>query len=277
LFHVHRSIHCLVALTLSAALGAIAITACSSSGGGGGSSSGDGGSSSGDPGAEGGGPDGSSSGNDASSSSSGGDGSAGCAETAKTICDNFDNGTAIDAKWVQEANGGSATVVPEGQSAPNALAIAINAGSGGAVFIEKEFPFTTKVHCELDMKLTAVPTDGDLDLFSITTKTAVGDYYVYFAHSATGYVFAEFADPLPGGGNVDKKQPIAAPPTGSWFHVVIDNDGANATLTANGATSTLTGIAQPNGTSRNVQVGAPFSAGTNTNSRALYDNVVCTF
>ena len=266
-------------LAFSTALGATAINACSSSDPPRETSGEDGGSSSGQPGQDGGGG-GTGEGGGGGDGSGGsdapfGDGSASCADTASTICDAFDQGSAIDAKWIQTANGGSVAIAAEGLSAPNALSVSVNAG-GGAVYIEKEFPFTTKVHCELDMKLVAVPAQGDLDLFSITTKMS-SDYYVYFAHSSTGFQFAEFCDALPGGGRVDLKQPITAPPIGSWFHVVFDNNGTNATLTVNGATSMLTGLAQPTGPNRNVQIGAPFSQSTDTASRTLYDNVVCSF
>jgi hypothetical protein len=254
----------------------MAMNACSSSSEPGSSAGADGGSSSGQPGKDGGGggSDGGGGGSDAPTTT--GDGSASCADTTNTVCDDFDQGTTINAKWTQAVNGGSAAIAAEGLSAPNALAVSINSG-GGVVYVEKEFPFTAKVHCEMDMKLDAVPAQGDLDLFSITTKTTAGDYYVYFAHSAAGFLFAEFAEQLPSGGGVDKKQPITAPPTGSWFHVVFDANGTNATLTVNGATSSLTGLAHPSGQNRNVQVGTPFSQGTDTSSRALYDNVVCTF
>jgi hypothetical protein len=194
---------------------------------------------------------------------------------ANKICENFDKGSAIDPQWTQVANGGTVAIVASGLSAPNALAIEVEAG--GSVYLDKEFSFTTKVHCEMDMKIEKLPTQGDLDLFSITSKTAAGDYYVFFAQSGTGFVFAEFAEQLPGGGSVDKKQPITAPPTGSFFHVVFDNDNKSATLTVNGATTTLTGLAQPSGTNRNAQIGTPFSQSTDATSRVLYDNVVCTF
>lgn len=48
---------------------------------------------------------------------------------------------------------------------------------------------------------------------------------------------------------------------------MLNNDGANATLKVGSATSTLTGLAQPAGTSRNVEVGAPFSQSTEIASR----------
>ena len=265
-------------IAIAAALGAMAMYACSSSEAPGATSGDDGGSSSGQP-EDGGG--GSSDGHDGDGGGAGGsdapagDASASCADTANTVCDDFDQGSTINAKWSQATNGGSVAIVPEGLSAPNALVVSVNAG-GGTVYVEKEFPFTTKVHCELDMKLDVVPSLGDLDLFSITTKIS-NEYYVYFAHSAAGFQFAEFCDALPGGGSVDRKQPITAPPIGGWFHVVFDNNGTSATLTVNGATSTLTGLAQPSGPNRNVQIGTPFSQGTDTSSRALYDNVVCTF
>ncbi len=231
------------------------------------------GSSSGDPAKDGGGgADGSSGGTDGESSDApAGDSSTSCGDPTKKICDAFDQGTTIAAQWTPVANGGTVSIVAEGTSAPNALAITIDANSGGAVYLEKEFAYTTKVHCELDMKIVTMPSQGDLDIFSITTKTAQGDYYVYFAHNAAGYHFSEYSD------NVDNKQTITAPPTGTWFHVVLDNDGTSATFTANGASATQTGLAMPAGTSRNLQIGAPFSQGTDTNSRVLYDNVVCTF
>lgn len=266
----------LVALVI-AACSAVAVNACSSSEGSGSSSGSSGGSSSGQPENDsGGGGDGSSSGADGSSGTDApaGDGSSSC-DSATSVCDDFDKAATLDAKWSPAASGGTATIVTGGLSAPNALAIVVNAG-GGAVYIEKELSFSTKAHCEMDMKIEALPNQGDLDLFSITTKTSTGDYYVYFAHSAAGFVFGEFSEQLPGGGSVDKKQPIAAPAVGAWFHVVLDNDGANATLKVGSATSSLTGLAQPAGTSRNVQVGAPFSQSTEIASRVLYDNVLCT-
>lgn len=263
-------------LAIAAALGALAMNMCSSSEEPRATSVDDGGSSSGQPGGDrgeggSGGGDGGGGGSDAAT----GDGAASCADTASTVCDDFDQGSTINAKWSQAATGGSVAIVPEGLSAPNALVVSVNAGAG-SVYLEKEFPFATKVHCDMDMLLVTVPSAGDLDLLSITTKTT-SDYYVYFAHSAAGFLFGEFSSQLPGGGSVDKKQPITAPPIGSWFHVVFDNDGTRATLTVNGATSTLTALVQPSGSSRNVQLGAPFSQDTNTPSRALYDNVVCTF
>jgi hypothetical protein len=268
---------------IAAAYGAVAMNACSSSEDAGAASGTDGGSSSGQPANDGGGngngDGGNGDGGDVDSGGSdapGGDSSSSCAETATSVCDAFDQGSTIDAKWSLAANGGTAEIAAQGLSAPNALAISINAG-GGAVYLEKAFPFAAKVHCEMDMKLETVPSQGDLDLFSITTKTATGDYYVYFAHSAAGFHLGEFCEQLPGGGNVDKKAPITAPPVGTWFRVVLDDDGANAKLTVNGATSTLNGLAQPAGTNRNAQVGAPFSQSTETASRVLYDNVVCTF
>lgn len=258
---------------------ALAINACSSSTDNGGAGT-DAGSSSGDPtnegggggGEGGGGGDGGGGGGDSGGGDSGGNG---CDSLTK-ICDDFDKGTTIDPKWTTFATGGSASIVTGGQSAPNALAIAVTAGGGGA-YIEKALGFNAKVHCELDMKIEALPTQGDLDLFSLTTKTSTADYYVYFAASAAGFIFGEFSEQVPGGSSVDKKQPIAAPPTGSWFHVVFDNDGANATLTASGASSTLTALVQPPGASRNVQLGAPFAQSTEIASRVLYDNVVCAF
>jgi hypothetical protein len=267
----------LVAVVI-ATCSAVAVNACSSSDGPGGGTGNDGGSSSGQPENDAGGSvDGSSSGADGSSGTDAPafDGSSSCVDSATSVCDDFDKAATLDAKWSPAASGGTASIVTGGLSAPNALAIVVNAG-GGAVYIEKELSFSTKAHCELDMKIEALPNQGDLDLFSITTKTTTGDYYLYFAHSAAGFIFGEFSEQLPGGGSVDKKQPITAPAVGAWFHVVLDNDGANATLKVGSATSSLTGLAQPAGTSRNVQVGAPFSQSTEIASRIVYDNVVCT-
>ena len=58
---------------------------------------------------------------------------------------------------------------------------------------------------------------------------------------------AEFCDKLPNGSSVNKKQPVNPPPVGSWFHVIFDNDGTNATLAIDGAATTLGGLAQPSG------------------------------
>ncbi|MBS2014541.1 MAG: hypothetical protein JST00_16765 [Deltaproteobacteria bacterium] len=265
-------------LVTLAATATLAANACSSTNDTGGGAGTDAGTSSGDPvdGGGGGGGDGGGGGGDGGGGQDAEVDTGSACDTATSVCDDFDKSTSIHPKWTPTASGGSVSVVAQGLSAPNALAVVVNAG-GAAAYIERALAFASKVRCEMDMKIEAMPTQGDLDLFSITTKAATSDYYVYFAHSAAGYLLGEFSEQLPGGSSVDRKEPIAAPPTGSWFKVVLAVDGATATLTANGVTSTLTGLAQPSGATRNVQVGAPFSQSTEAGSRVLYDNVLCTY
>ena len=88
---------------------------------------------------------------------------------------------------------------------------------------------------------------------------------------------AEFQGIPDGGVRVDRQKPLGvALPIGTWFHVVLDTTRTDATLTANGATVTMTGLIVPSGISgRSFGAGITYVSSVVQTSSLFIDNVDC--
>lgn len=126
------------------------------------------------------------------------------------------------------------------------------------------------------MKLSDVPATGEIDVIDfITTVPGADFYHVYFASFSNTWAVAEFQGR--DGGDLDRMTNLgAALPNDTWFHVVLAQAGATATLTANGTVATLGSLTMPAGTDTSVTIGITYTSNTVQSADVLIDNVDCT-
>jgi hypothetical protein len=209
------------------------------------------------------------------------DGGPKCVDGPTRFCDDFDS-PLPGSKWSSTSKTrGEVSFDDGGVSPPLAMHATVKAGGGNAeAQLIKELPASSPhVHCDLDMKLDAVPATGEVDILSVITRAGgVDRHQVYMATFSGVWSLAEFAADQDGGPALDRTISIGASlPNATWFHVVIDVTPTAATLTADGHFIKLDNLTTPTGTNHNVQVGVNFTSGDVQSGGVYIDNVDCTF
>jgi len=201
-----------------------------------------------------------------------------CTPSATRLCDDFDD-SMPGTRWTsKDTNRGTITFDAVGLSLPHAFEAKIVGGSGSASanLIETYPSVRANIRCELDLKLSDVPATGEIDVIDfITTVPGAQSYHVYFASFSSTWAVAEFQG-RPDAGDLDRITNLgAALPKDSWFHVVLEQASATATLTANGTVATLASLTMPAGTDTSVTIGVTYTSASVQSADVLIDNVDC--
>ena len=216
----------------------------------------------------------------AAESGDGGDASAPpCMPSATTLCDSFDDSTPGSTWTSRETTRGTITFDAVGLSLPHAFEATIVAGSGAgsANLIQTYGSPRTNIRCDFDLKLKDVPATGEIDVLDLITSVPGGPYHVYFACFAGQWAVAEFqGGGADGGTALDRSTPLGGLPADTWFHVVFEQTGASAKLTANGTTVTLGSLTLPAGTDTSVTIGVTYASKEVQSADVVIDNVACT-
>ncbi|MDB4937416.1 MAG: hypothetical protein JWP87_4388 [Labilithrix sp.] len=203
-----------------------------------------------------------------------------CLESAGEFCDAFDDSTP-GSRWSnKETKRGTIAFSAGGLSPPNAFVATITAGAVPAYAnLVKTFPSPrTSMRCDIDLKLTDVPTAGELDVLDLVAVVpGTDDHHVYFAAYEGIWKLAEFYGGGGGAPSVDRTQNLGTPlPKDTWFHVTLAFAGATATLTANGTTVTLASLTTPsNVVGAYISVGIPYASDNIATATVVVDNVGC--
>ncbi len=208
----------------------------------------------------------------------GADGARPCTDSPTRFCDDFDH---PGSKWSEYTNRGVLSVAGNGLSLPNALSARVVAGgTDGAASLGKDFDGNpTHVRCELDAKLDAIPSTGEVDLIDLGVAIPGAEtHHFYFASFDGVWSVGEFRDASDAGARIDRAQAIGGPlPISVWMHVVFDLSPSALTITANGRAMTLADLTVPLGASRRrMNVGITFASSNVQAAGATIDNVDCT-
>lgn len=200
-----------------------------------------------------------------------------CVDRATRFCDDFDH---AGSKWEWFTNRGEISVEGNGLSLPNALRAQITAGANGAAAsLGKTFAGNpTKVRCELDVKLDAIPQTGEADVFDLFAITpGAQNHHFYFGSFDGAWSVAEFREESDAGARIDRAKAIGtALPVNVWFHLVFDLSPDVLTVTANGKATTLENLTVPSAsTGRRVNAGITFASTNVQSALATFDNVDC--
>ena len=203
-----------------------------------------------------------------------------CVPSATRLCDAFDDSTPGSTWTSKETNRGTITFDAVGLSLPHAFEAKVVGGSGNASanLIETYPTPRTNIRCELDLQLIDFPTAGEIDVIDlISTVQGAQSYHVYFALFDNAWAVAEFQG-RPDGGDLDRVTNLsAALPKNTWFHVVLQQAGTTATLTANGLVATLGSLSVPAvAKDTSVTIGLTYTSANVQSADLLIDNVDCT-
>jgi hypothetical protein len=194
------------------------------------------------------------------------------------FCDDFE-GT-LGAKWTSnEVNGGTVTRVSDAKSGAFAMQAQVDA-DGGTRYANLILALPTvlsRIACELDLKVTVLPTSGELGVIYSVAKTTVGIQRLYVGYGNGTWSVNEYTDQ--GGTNVlQRSQPSPlGPVTGQWTHLRFETDFATVSMTIDGMTAqTLTGITPVSASSHHLALGLP-AASTPEAAAVLIDDLVCAF
>ena len=207
------------------------------------------------------------------------DGAQPCVGGATRFCDDFDH---PGSRWTEPyTKRGAVSVVGSGLSLPNALSAQVVGGmGGGAAALGKDFDGNpTRVRCELDAKLDAIPTTGEVDLLDLFAVTPGAENHHFYLGSFDGaWSVAEFREASDAGARIDRAKAIGASlPINVWMHVVFDLSPNTLTITANGHAMTLTDLTIPAGAvRRRLNAGITFASENVQAAGATIDNVDCT-
>ena len=203
-----------------------------------------------------------------------------CTASATTICEDFDESPAPDPSWSKENDRGSLAFDAVGLSAPHAFEATILAGAGGGTAcLKQNYSARTNVRCEFDLKLIAVPATSEIDLIDFITQVpGASEYHVYVGCFSGVWEAAEYQSSSDAGAGVDRQADLGtALPSNTWFHVVFEQSGTSATLTANGSIAKLTALSVPaSGATTSVNIGITYAAPQVQSADIVIDNVACT-
>lgn len=196
---------------------------------------------------------------------------------AAWFCDDFEG--LFGAKWSSnEASGGAALRVGDAKTGAFAMQAQVEAMPGGryANLIRTLDAVPSRVACDFDLKLTAVPTAGEIDVFVL--KRVAGDktHGVYLASFDGTWGIYELLETNMGA-SVDRGATTAlAPPQGQWMHLRLETDFDALSLAVNGAPiATLSGLTPLAGaTTSHLALGLPYVSGSQSAS-LLVDNLAC--
>lgn len=200
-----------------------------------------------------------------------------CVPGPARFCDDFDD-EPPGSLWTRtNRSNGAVAFDGLGLSPPNALRTTTSAAGGYAYLVKELEGNPPTVRCELDVHVVEVSNPGDIDVFEIVSAGGIPEYFVYFGWLDGDWRVAEFQR-VDGTTTVDRFTRLTVPPPiGSWFRMTVVVTPDSATVTLNGASTTLDALASPEGTRRELRVGNTFTSGEVKSSEMLFDNVDCTF
>lgn len=193
------------------------------------------------------------------------------------FCDDFEG--PFGAKWASnEASGGTVERVADAKTGAFGMQARVDAVAGAkyANLIRPLDAVPSRFACDFDVKLNAVPTTGEIDIFDM--KRIVGDtkHSLYLAAFDGKWGVYELVETKTAS-VVDRGATTALTPAmGQWMHVRFETDFATLTLSVDGSpAATLAGLTPVAGAaSSHLAVGLPFALGAEAAS-VVFDNLVC--
>jgi hypothetical protein len=145
--------------------------------------------------------------------------------TPVKLCEDFDEGEAVDAGWsATDLYGGEAiSLSTTALSPPSSFLSAINPSGApsSARLLENVATLSPHVHVDVEMLLT--PSDGTFELVVIHQVVANGTTYGLYYREVDSALQVELRTLGDDGSVFDQTWPIGAPPSG-WTRVVLDMD-----------------------------------------------------
>lgn len=204
------------------------------------------------------------------------DGGAPCVGGA-WFCDDFE-GT-FGAKWSNnEASGGTVLRVADAKTGAFAMQAQVEAVAGGryANLIRTFAAVPSRLACDFDLKLSAVPTAGEIDVIDLKRGAGNAKHSVYLASFDGTWGIYELLE-MNTSTVVDRGATTAlAPPKGQWLHVRFETDFDSLSLAVDGVpVAKLSGLTPlPGATSSHLAIGLPYVSGSQSAS-LLVDNLAC--
>lgn len=193
------------------------------------------------------------------------------------FCDDFEG--VLGARWSsKDVSGGTVTRVGDAKSGAFAMQAQIDAvpGTNYANLVKTLPAVPSRIACDFDVKVTDLPSNGEIDLLEFNAKAGGVTQSLYLASFDGTWGVYEYTD-KGGGMVVDRGQPSTlGPVTGQWTHVHVETDFATLSMTIDGMPAQpLTGITPFAGpTTRTIALGITYATGTQSAS-LLADNLAC--
>ncbi len=192
------------------------------------------------------------------------------------FCDDFEG--VLGARWSsKDVSGGTVTRVGDAKSGAFAMQAQVDAlpGTNYANMVTVLPAAPSRIACDFELKVMDVPSNGEIDVIDIVTKSGGVTQSLYFASFDGKWGVYEYTDA--GGGNaVDRGQPSTlAPAMGQWSHVHVETDFATLSMTIDGmAAPPLTGITPLPASTRSISFGITYASGAQS-AALLVDDLAC--
>lgn len=192
------------------------------------------------------------------------------------FCDDFEG--VVGAKWSsKDVSGGTVTHVGGARNGAFAMQAQVDAlaGVNYANLVVAPPAVPSRIACDLDVKVTDLPSNGEIDVIDFVTRAGAVKQSLYLASFDGVWGVYEYTDK--GGGNVvDRGQPSPlGPVTGQWTHVRFETDFATLSMTIDGMPAQpLTGITPVTASTRSISLGITYASGAQSAS-LLVDDLVC--